>query len=271
MRKSHAITDSPYGRLPSALAVELGDIVQCDLGMRIVTEVNPKNAVAIQIIGRDSPRQIEREISKHRIIERRGEQGLKDFLLHKRATQEVERLALNNPNEEEVMPKGMVKLEPGDKLCYAGALHTVVAVTERRALMENADGKQTWDKRVVNEFMFTDCNTSAVYRLNEQERKSHLEHFLASRKPSRAQESTQTNGEEKEMKARVKAGKPVKVKKERTSAKEGGVNTGISACVRKWVADGLRDEKLIDKVKVKFPKQAPGWVLALQAKILKAA
>jgi hypothetical protein len=176
--------------------------------------------------------------------------------------------------ENKVMAKGMVKLEPGDKLCYTGTLHTVIAVTERRALMEDADGKQTWDKRVVNDFMFTDCNTSAVYRLNEQERAKHLEHFLASRKSSPGKESTQSNGtEETEMKARVKSSKPVKSEKStkaKSTAKEGGVNTGISACVRKWVADGLRDDKLMEKVKGKFPKQAPGWVLALQSKILSA-
>jgi hypothetical protein len=218
MKCNVSIHESPYGRLPSALAAEVGDIVQCDLGMRIVTEVNPKNATVIHITGSDRPRQIEREVSKSRIIERRGEDGLKDFLQHKRAKQEEEkRLALNNPMEEEVMAKGMVKLEAGDKLCYNGEPHTVVAVTERRALMEDADGKQTWDKRIVNEFMFTDCNSGAVYRLNEQERAKHLENFLAARKPSRAKESTQPNGEEKEtteMKARVKAGKPVKSKKE---------------------------------------------------------
>lgn len=193
----------------------MGDIIQCDLGMRIVTEVTAKAATAIKLVGLDHPKDIGLEVSKSRIIERRGADGLKEFLLRKRALQEEERrLALNNPNEEEVMPKGMVKLEPGDKLCYAGKSHTVVATTERRALMEDADGKQVWDKRVVNEFMFTDCTTSAVYRLNEQERVKHLENFLAARKPSSNQKSTQTNGtEETEMKARVKAGKVATPKK----------------------------------------------------------
>lgn len=219
MRKNHAVADSPYGRLPSALAVQVGDIIQCDLGLRIVTEVNNKTAVAISICGSDRPKDIGLEVSKSRIIERRGEDGLRIFLQHKRAKQEEEkRLALNNPNEEEVMAKGMVKLELGDKLCYSGSSHTVVKVTERRALLEDAAGKQTWDKRVVNEFVFTDCNTSAVYRLNEQERENHLKNFLASRKPLTDPESNQPNGEEEsEMKARVKAGKPVKSKKETKS------------------------------------------------------
>jgi len=207
----------------------VGDIVQCDLGMRIVIEVTAKAATAIRLVGSDQPRDIGLEVSKSRIIERRGEDGLKDFLLRKRALQEEEkRLALNNPTENEVMAKGMVKLEPGDKLCYAGKSHTVVATTERRALLEDADGKQVWDKRVVNEFMFTDCNTSAVYRLNEQERAKHLENFLASRKPSSGKESTQPNGTEetKEMKARVKAGKVSKKQTKKASESNGKASSG---------------------------------------------
>lgn len=264
MKRNVSIQESAYGRLPSAIAVEVGDIIQCDLGMRIVTEASKDLAVAICITGSDRPRTIEREISKSRIIERRGEDGLKNFLLHKRALQEEERrLAQANPETKDEDMKGKIRLEPGDQLMHGGEERTVVQVTDRRALLESAAGEQVWEKRVVSDFYFERNGT--VLRFDEAERAKHLENFLASRKPKAAGSEpigqiTDNNTEttENDMAKKSKSKKAVKPKAAKAKAATNGKETQpeimgfrVRAVMRKLGKSGADSEQVAAILKAK--------------------
>lgn len=131
--------------------IQVGDIMQVDGGLVIIKEVETVRAFCLPLPGFKN---LKADIFKHgfgveqasrNVLERRGEAGLAAFLAEQKQAEKAER-------------NSMVRLEPGDALCYHGHRCTVVAVVEDGALLQNAAGEEFEEAREVNEFLFADCS-----------------------------------------------------------------------------------------------------------------
>lgn len=157
------------------MQVEPGDVVQIDGGLVIVTAVKDDKATVAPVsdFNGKNPHAlrhgINRQITNNRLFERRGKAGLDDFLKEQAAAAKCK-------------GKGLIKLEPGDKLCHGGEWRTVTAVTDKTATIGSLDGQAFMEDRLVNEFLLTECCTHKLVRLNAEERAENLKQFLSQRK-----------------------------------------------------------------------------------------
>ena len=117
------------------MKVQIGDIVQVDGGLVIVSEVEKVLAHCLPLPGFKN---LKADVLKHgfsveqasrNVIERRGEAGLQAF---RDELGKAKSAAKNS----------MVTLELGDALCYHGSRCTVIAAVEDGALLEDADGNE---------------------------------------------------------------------------------------------------------------------------------
>lgn len=165
---------------------EIGDVVQIDGGLVIVTAVKGDRAsvAAISDFKGKKPHALEHginpEISKDRLFERRGATGLAMFFKEQNELKTGKK-------------KGLIKLEPGDLLCYEGRLCTVTAVDEKTATLGDLDGNVWQDERWLNQIFFQDCTCHQLFRLDAEARAENLKQFLAQRKsPSPEAETSDT-------------------------------------------------------------------------------
>jgi len=224
-----------------------GDTVQLEGGLFMVEAVGSKTADCLPLAG-GKLREHAATIAKNLIIKRGGQAALDEF---KAATLVS---VLTKPVK---LKKGMVRLELGDKLCHGHEQRTVVAVADRTATLGNLDGAEFQENRVVSEFLFTDCQSSAVYRLDESERAAHLKNFLAQRKPPLAGTNNETRGvKETEVMATKKKTKAVKTKVEKKRLEKSKVKqisyAGRGEFTFKLVKAGNSDNEILDALKEKY-------------------
>jgi len=154
---------------------EIGDVIQIDGGLVIVTSIKGDRANILPVSEFKGRRPhaldngINIEISRDRLFERRGEGGLADFL---KAQAEA----------KSGKHKGKIKTEPGDVLCYQGCVCTVFSADANGCAIGNLDGNVWQDDRWLNEFFFQDCTCHKLVRLNAEERAANLKQFLSQRK-----------------------------------------------------------------------------------------
>ena len=185
----------------------IGDKVQVDGGVLLIFAVGSKSAEGVFVGQTDKVGSVATPWPKNLILER----GC------------VGEVPTSEPKPAKVkkLKHGMVALEPGDRMCHGGQVRTVISVTDKTALLGNLDGQEFTEERNVNEFLFTDCKTSAVYRLSEEERAAHLKNFINERKsPPAETENKPSDEKENEVMATkkakaVKAATAVKVKVEK--------------------------------------------------------
>jgi len=153
--------------------------------------------------------------------------------------------------------ENMIKLEPGHRLMHGGELRTVISVTDKKAILCNDAGQEFTEKRSVNQIFFTDISTGLMHIFNEQERASHLQTFLATRKaPEQSGEQQQTGAEENDGDMSKKA-KATKGKAGKNGASKSTTKAASNGEGRKDFIWGLLDGKLTkreitDKVIAKF-------------------
>ena len=177
----------PVKRRNQTMKVQIGDVLQVDGGLVIIKEVETVRAFCLPLPGFKN---LKADIFKHgfgveqasrNVLERRGEAGLAAFLAEQKQGKQAER-------------NSMVRLEPGDALCYHGHRCTVVAVVEDGALLQNAAGEEFEEAREVNEFLFQDCSCKGhvAGRLDAAGRAENLKQHLAAR--AAASQAAAANG-----------------------------------------------------------------------------
>lgn len=182
--------------------LELGDVYQMDRTTVIVCKIGERAVLSRDMANPTKVVPLPVSVPRFLVIAKRGEEGLKNFLAQVLPVK-VEPSTTNPETESEQNVKGMIRLELGDQFKINGAEHTVVEVTDRRALLETDDGVQRWEKRQVQETVFAANGT--IYRPDESVRKKHLEKFLANRKPSGASEQPNNGEQETKMKSKAKS------------------------------------------------------------------
>jgi hypothetical protein len=199
---------------PGHIALAVGDVVLLDGGEHMVEMVNDCRARCVPMekknvkftdsktgdtVGfdrRGNTKSICPNLPRNLVLEHRGTAGLKEFQASKKAQA-----------KEVAGRKGLVKLEPGDQLCYRGEICTVTEVAEKTATIGSPDGNDYQEKRWVNESFFRCCGG---VNLNQpgHNREEALKQFLAQR-PSplpEAQTSDESTQEKvTEMKSRTKS------------------------------------------------------------------
>lgn len=154
------------------MKLELGDVLQLDGGPVIVAEIKADRAHVLPLgdmRGRSAhalKNGIETHYSNDRILERRGVSGLAVFIADLKSDAKHER-------------KGQLKVEPGDRLCYKGAVCTVISVSDKNCSIYHPDGKMFTDERWLNEFFFRDCSCHELVRLTAEEREKNLRDVVA--------------------------------------------------------------------------------------------
>jgi len=262
--------------------------LQVDGGLVIIKEVETVRAFCLPLPGFKN---LKADIFKHgfgveqasrNVLERRGEAGLAAFLAEQKQAEKAER-------------NSMVRLEPGDALCYHGHRCTVVAVVEDGALLQNAAGEEFEEAREVNEFLFQDCSCKGhvAGRLDAAGRaenlRKHNEAMAAVTAEAAAVVSnmetkkepkmkanktkTETKAKTKEAKAAKPAAekqpKPEKPKRAAEQIKEGvkeleGKATGRAAFIGSMVQSGKSEKEIYEQAHEKFP----GTSLSLVKKII---
>lgn len=230
------------------MIAECGDIIQIDGGLVIVTAVKGERAsvAAVTDFKGRKPHALDHginpEVSKDRLFERRGAAGLAEFL--------AEQAELKAGKK-----KGLIKLEPGDLLCYEGRLCTVTAVEEKAATLGDLDGNVWEDERWLNQIFFQDCTCHQLFRLDAEARAENLKQFLAQRKsPSPEAETSdaphiETTETMKAKTASKKTAKTPKTPKAKTAAKS---FAGSSTFIRELIAKGEDKAGVIAKVTDKY-------------------
>lgn len=155
------------------MKLELGDVLQLDGGPVIVAEIKADRARVLPLgdmRGRSAhalKNGIETHCSRDRVLERRGEAGLAVFIADRESDSKHER-------------KGQLKVEPGDRLCYQGAICTVISVSEKSCSIYHPEKKTMFsDERWLNEFFFRDCSCHELIRLTAEEREKNLHDVMA--------------------------------------------------------------------------------------------
>lgn len=239
-----------------------GDELQIDGGVLVVETVGIKSAEGVLKGGDGKLVEVRNPYPKHLVLSRGNKPEVKTSIKATEVDFPVRLLASANRSlfiERPRKPKaGMVRLEPGDQLCHGGEVRTVVEVTDKAATIENDAGQQFKEKRVVNEFLFTDCNTNEVRRLDAAQRAAHLKEFLATRKPPVAGDN-KPSGEQETVMA-----KKAKVKKVKTEKKSKVVKVsyaGRPEFIAKLVAKGETDAAIMEAVKAEYPGSSKGNVV----------
>ena len=243
-----------------------GDVIQIDGGLVIVTSVKGDKAEVLPVSdfkGRQPhalKNGINAEISRDRLFESRGEEGLAAFIQARSETDKH---------------KGFIKLEPGDQLCHGGELRTVISVTSEDAIIGNLAGQEFSEERWLNEYFFQDCTCHKLVRLNAEQRATNLKQFLQQRK-SPLPEAEECNETEKphieSMKAKTKSKspKPAKEPKSKPAAKS---FAGSSTYIRDLIAKGSDKAEVIIKVTEKYgmPERMIVERFEAQSKLAKGA
>jgi hypothetical protein len=183
------------------MKLEAGDIIQVDGGNAIVTQVKGDRALIAAIgdlggrSGHALKNGVELEITRNRLVERRGETGLAEFFAERNSNAKHER-------------KGQIKTEPGDRLCYEGAICVVASVTGSKCEIAHPDGRTFTDDRWLNEFFFRDCSCHKLMRLTAEQREANLKELKAVARPkASAKASEKTPKPEKEVGKRAATGR----------------------------------------------------------------
>lgn len=171
-------------------------------------------------------------------------------------------------NSTREMKRHLVELEPGDQLCHGGELRTCTQLSTdgKRALLcslTDADEiKATvWEKRVVNDLLFTDCVSSTIHRFDAEQRADNLKRFLARCKgPPPREEPTTGGAEEKETEMKTKKEKKAKTPRTPKAAKPAVSYAGRPEYIEKLIANGDTDAAIMASVKEKYPGSSKGHV-----------
>lgn len=182
--------------------LEIGDVILLDGGEHIVSSLKGGRATCLpmfeprasqhgKVDRRDKPKEVGYNLEPRLFLRRTGAAGLAEF------------------NETKHIKPHMLRLEPGDYLCYMGAMCTVISVTPQTAVIGHPDGREFVEDRIINKIMFINCTTDEFFRLDEQQRAAQLTNFLATRKLPVAGNQQTTSSEGNDMK---QATKPRKAK-----------------------------------------------------------
>jgi len=257
------------------MKVQIGDVLQVDGGLVIIKEVETVRAFCLPMPGFKN---LKADIFKHgfgveqasrNVLERRGEAGLAAFLAEQQKAEKAER-------------NSMVRLEPGDALCYHGHRCTVVAVVEDGALLQNAAGEEFEEAREVNEFLFQDCSCKGhvAGRLDAAGRAENLRKHneamaavaaeaaaVVSNMETKKEPKMKANKTKKEAKAKAKEAKAAKP--ERAANKKKQTNGsghmekifGFSVCavLRRLGKEGVKFEQAVQILaakKISMPEQS---------------
>lgn len=197
------------------MKIQIGDILQVDGGLVIIKEVETVRAFCLPLPGFKN---LKADIFKHgfgveqasrNVLERRGEAGLAAFLAEQKQAEKAER-------------NSMVRLEPGDALCYHGHRCTVVAVVEDGALLQNAAGEEFEEAREVNEFLFQDCSCKGhvAGRLDAAGRAENLRKHNEAMAAGVAEAAAVVSNMETKKEPKMKANKTKTETKAKAKAKE---------------------------------------------------
>ena len=157
------------------MQVELGDVVQIDGGLVIVTAVKDDRASVAPVSDFNGKNPyalkhgINRIVTNDRLFERRGCAGLAEFLKEQ-------------GDAARLCKKGMITLEPGDCICHGGEWRTVILVGKHDCTLGNLNGDEFTEKRTVNEFYTKECGSHKRVRFDATQRDAHLAEFLRQRK-----------------------------------------------------------------------------------------
>jgi hypothetical protein len=238
------------------MLTEIGDVVQIDGGLVIVTSIkgDRANIAPVSEFKGRRPHALDNginiDISRDRLFERRGEAGLADFLKAQAEAKDEKR-------------KGKIKPEPGDILCYQGRVCTVLSVDASGCAIGDLDGNEWRDGRWLSEFFFQDCTCHKLVRLNADERAANLKQFLSQRKSPlleaetsdevetqhietmRATATPQPRTRKRAAKSTAKAtAKPAEAKTPKPAAKEKLFGFGTVRVVQAAGKSGVEFEKL---------------------------
>ena len=221
-----------YVSRPGEVQLRPGDVVQLDGGLCIVDLVNdcrarcvPIGKKRVEIKSGDKTVVVDKRdrtyksicncLPKHLVIERRGQEGLEQFM-------------------NEGKDKNMLTLELGDRLCYGAKLVTVVRVYDTKAVIGDLEGNEVVVPRRMNEIYFTDCCTDKMTRLDAQQREANLIQFLAQRKPPLPEEQQNSGDKGNDGMAT------------RTKGKKGGKGKKAAATTGAAETNGKATAKLMD-------------------------
>jgi hypothetical protein len=213
------------------MKLEIGDIIQVDGGRAIVTQIKGDKATIAaldDLKGRSShaiKNGVELEIARNRLLERTGEAGVAEFQAARKT-------------ETKHQSKGQLKVEPGDRLCYEGAVCVVTEVTAKSCKIAHPDGRTFEDDRWLNEFFFRDCACHELVRLTAEERAENLKNFLA------LNQNQTTN---------MKTANTKTKEKKTTKTKPASGIEGRSEYVAELVAKGRSEEEAVKAIREKYP------------------